>query len=1599
MQRRHASRFVLVCAGVIGVLASSAIHPQSAFAVITERTFAGGTFSASGEWSNGVPRTGDTAVFNLTDSYTLTFLSNRESDDAQFNDGTVTLDSKTRFWTWTLNDDVHVDAALRLDTLDLAIGDLLDVGNGGTLSILSDSDVSASRPQIGVDGDGTIIVDGTGSTLDFPDAANDILIGQYGYTGIVTFRNSAGGSFAGLLGVAKSTLTDSTGEFNVQSGASIETSGEVQVGAGARIGQLGTLTVTGDGSIFEQTGDADITVGAAADSIGNVVLRDGGTLTTGTGLLTIDPTGAIDFAIHDPDNNIDNNTTLNLNGDVLIDDGRLVGVDGDADIEIAPGTSWTVQNDGYVNVVGAWFTGNTVVVEGADTFFQSSLGLSLGGGAQMTIRGGAEVRSFSGPLFVRTADGGANVIVEGIGTVLAGPNGEEINQTYVGGYGHHGSLTVRDQAVAHFGQLYVARSGTEDSNGVVEIASGAAVDIASLWIADSELAGVSGTVTVTGNNAAVSVEGGRAVVGADSLSTGTLEVLFGGQMTLGTGSSYPHEVWNTGSVRVEDATLDVQHDFSVIGGTVETIGTGQITLSGPMVMTVEPDSTVDLAGALVAPADVTLQMNGGSLAAADVAFDPAATLNFQAGTITVRGGTLDLGVTSASINGSVADDVSTFVLADGALAEVTYAWRIGADAGTFGATEVGGGSAARSILRNTGGGAGADLIVGDGGTGSLLVNSGGLVEFNDDFVVGDDAVGDGTVTVFGTAAAERRSTVTTDGGTSSSNVVIGNAGDGELFVQAGGLVRGFHHVLIGAGSGSNGTVEVSGVGITSELVGSTLQAFARNLDVGVNGTGQLDVLDGGQAIAGDDVNIGTGTTGERTGEVTVGGSLAGIDATLQVGEDLWLGTAESVGQIVHRGTGTLLIEDGGRVEVAQRTTVGNGDRIDVNGGVLETGNGPTSLIKGSQLNIHGGDVHFGGDLLIDFGTLTKTGGALHLADDTTWTIEKSGRASLQGDLLVDTSTQFDVLSTGDLTVGGELRLDGRSAVNLLGGTLRVGSIALPDGTFQFNSGTFHVTDSVLPIDVAGPIGGLVGLDAAKRIIADVGVDVAPGATVVLTGGTLTAGQLNNAGNLLATGADSQVTVDSLHNTSEINLNNGSSLQADDDSTNDGQLTAVAGSLQFGGLLTNNGRLDVLDGTLDVPGGLVNNGTLTLVNSAVTGPVESPAGAAIVVSGVGRFGGDVQGGAHFTGGGTAMFEAAYAPGDSPAAVGFDGHVRFAPTAEFQIELEGPLAGDEHDQVNVSQSVQFAGTMQVAVLPPEQPAPGDHYVLMTYGSRTGTFDAVDTPTLQNGFWHLDYDPNQLELSVIEQAQVVGRHLAYQGSAFGGEVAPDRVALLPGDVATPENLSSFDRGINAVVIDVDHLPLGTALGAGQFAFRVGNSNDLSQWTPAPAPLSITVDEAAGTGGADRIRIVWADGAIENGWLEVTMPAGDATGLLQDDVFYFASAVAETGNRADDALVTAADVIAVRDHPRGAANLAPIGDPYDFNRDRLVDVRDMLIARNGVTSPLAAVRLLDLRVAPAQQAVPEPSSFWLAVLGLSLTSIASRRPRRPEVRPVFEN
>ena len=237
--------------------------------------------------------------------------------------------------------------------------------------------------------------------------------------------------------------------------------------------------------------------------------------------------------------------------------------------------------------------------------------------------------------------------------------------------------------------------------------------------------------------------------------------------------------------------------------------------------------------------------------------------------------------------------------------------------------------------------------------------------------------------------------------------------------------------------------------------------------------------------------------------------------------------------------------------------------------------------------------------------------------------------------------------------------------------------------------------------------------------------------------------------------------------------------------------------------------------------------------------------------------------------------------------------------------------------------------------------------------------------------------LRLKRTGPAAVDFKYVAYKNSALDGyDATPGAVAdasiardkgFLSADDAShtpiPQQVSSYARGINAIVIDVLGLPPAVAgreeLCAGDFEFRAGTGGDSSAWPLAPAPTGVSVRRGAGAGRTDRVAVTFADGAIANRWLRVTMKSTANTGLPAPDVFFYGNLVGETGAAAapepayPPLRVDRADLLNVRRNFARSAGHTPATDPCDHNRDGAVNGADLLLTARNLGRTLDAIKL----------------------------------------------
>ena len=201
------------------------------------------------------------------------------------------------------------------------------------------------------------------------------------------------------------------------------------------------------------------------------------------------------------------------------------------------------------------------------------------------------------------------------------------------------------------------------------------------------------------------------------------------------------------------------------------------------------------------------------------------------------------------------------------------------------------------------------------------------------------------------------------------------------------------------------------------------------------------------------------------------------------------------------------------------------------------------------------------------------------------------------------------------------------------------------------------------------------------------------------------------------------------------------------------------------------------------------------------------------------------------------------------------------------------------------------------------------------------------------------------------VAGVDLFYNQSKFDSNTAgvslkddraidPTKTGYLAGTgAATFANLSGYVDGINGIMVDLTIGGLHGSISIADFEFKLGANNSPSTWATAPAPTIVSVRSGAGFGGADRVELIWANDAIKDTWLEVTVLADADTGLTAPYTFFYGSLIGDTGaaNSPKLAIVNSSDENAIRDDSGAAA----VTNVFDVNKDGFVNSSDESAAR----------------------------------------------------------
>ena len=1024
-----------------------------------------------------------------------------------------------------------------------------------------------------------------------------------------------------------------------------------------------------------------------------------------------------------------------------------------------------------------------------------------------------------------------------------------------------------------------------------------------------------GTIEVTGESLRLSG------AGSQILNQGSIEVSGGGQVVIpaDAGATFTNEVGAYLS-----PAMDVQrgNSFVYAGGALN----GQVTLS---------EADLSFADGATVPdgSAPTFVMHGNGTLAGDV---PAgATVHIQptsydqavtAATGFTNGGTIELSTGYGTYNPSLVVTSGTLTN-DGTITVPTASshdvWLEADGIENIGTVDVGAGEKLQ-LTR----------------AGSQLVNT-GTVTIAD----ADGAHGDGQLRL---PYGKNVTFTNADGATLDPHVYVDT---GNTFVYGGGSLDGAVTLVNAALSFANGASVPDGSAPMFVMEGNGTLAG----DVPAGATVHIHPTSYEQAVTAATGFTNGGTIELSTGYGTYNPSLVVTSGTLtndgtitvptSVGYEVWLDADEidNAGTIdIGAGQRVLLLRAGSQLVNTGTVTIADADATHGDGQLkLPSRKGVTLIHQATgSLTPH---------VYVDEGnTFVYAGGAL----DGAVTLMNATLSFADGASVPDGSAPTFVMEgndglTGDVPAGATVRIrptyydQAVTAATAFTnhGTIEfaygyVPTLRTTAGTFT-NEGTVEAPESQAPYVVLDvPTFDNVG---TLRIMEPLSVT---GTVAGLAGGTLSGGSYDLGAELRVPGADVSTIA------ADLVLRPGGAII--DDST---RANALSGSptIASGGALT---LLDGRDLTLDAltNGGGVSVGADSLLT--VTGTYTQQGAGSIDLAGPtagfvanaitladGTLGGTgtITGDVNVTGG-------TLAPGHSPGALTIDGNLTLDPTSTLRMEIEGPTAGTEYDQLVVTGDATLDGTVQTVTPDTYSPVVGQPFQLVTVaGSVTDNGVEVTGAPAAGAVYVPTVDLAGLTLTVaaITVPDAPGNVQAVAGdgqvtvswsapaSDGGSPITGYRVAVSPGGQVV---LAASDA-TDAVVSGLDN---GTAYTFTVVAVNGEGDSPASEAvtaTPAGAPTVPTGVEAVPGNG--QVTVSWiapvSDGGSPiTGYRVAVSPGGQ---------------VVEAGSSATEVVVSGLDN----------------GTAYTFT----------VVAVNGEGDSPASVAVTATPVAPIQQGggTPAPS------------------------------
>jgi hypothetical protein len=485
-------------------------------------------------------------------------------------------------------------------------------------TVASSADVTVGDVLIGTGAPGstygaTMTVSGGGSSVTHLGASS-LTIGNFTSTpGAVSLTVDTGATYT--LGTGATTLRG-RGLLSISGGTFI-TAGDFNVNAdGAPNAQGPNLSVSGT---FTQTGASSMTVGAASGGVGNVSVNSAGVLSTGTGILTINKTGAV----------VVTGGSLLANGDVLVNGGLLQRTTSTSNaFQLAPGRTMTVQAGGRASFTSNYSTAVDGIynVLGGGSRLEATGMLTINNGASVNVSSGGTLSTTSSLNIAAVAEnnsGHGTLVVDGAGSFVSGSSGT---------WGTSGvaQVTIRNNAqMIYTSTVSIGQSGSTNSppsGALVVVESGGKLLTGSFSLGNvTSGANMSVNLTVTGAGSAVTLNQGGSLTVGGFVGSATVNVNDGATLTAGSST----QINTTGTININGGVVDLKSTNKSTGGKIN-FNSGTLSMANT---------------------SVTIGTNG--LLGENLTLNPAKTLNLGNGSLTVNAGsfvTLQDGASFAPFN-------------------------------------------------------------------------------------------------------------------------------------------------------------------------------------------------------------------------------------------------------------------------------------------------------------------------------------------------------------------------------------------------------------------------------------------------------------------------------------------------------------------------------------------------------------------------------------------------------------------------------------------------------------------------------------------------------------------------------------------------------------------------------------------------------------------------------------------------------------------------------------------------------------------------------------------------------------------------------------